>query len=637
MDDRELTEINSVYLHDFLKRDPTCKWRKQLPSLLEDIKYKFLLYDEDRSGDIDPIEAKRALESFGSRVSVAQVKKDIASSDDDNTGTLRYWEFVNMVLMKLKKTTEPLPEETSDARSSIRKKPIRGRRRGAVKQPKRGHLNVEINIDQMPAGRALRVRINKAVGLPAADLNGLSDPYVKMYIQPDKSKKTKKKSKVVQRTLDPEYNEEFMWELPADIRGRKLQITIWDWDRFNPNDFLGAMTFPLEELMEEETAKKGWFVVLDEKQGNAFNFPSKDSDIADAARPTPSARSPKRNASVVLASSDSVDSFTFLKVLGRGNFGKVLLAEHTPSKRLVAVKVLKKTVLIGDNDVEASMIERRILALARQCPFLVNMFSAFQSPANLFFVMELVLGGDFLWHLMELRSLDDKGTALYTAEVCHALWFLHDNGVMYRDLKPDNLLLDKHGHIKVTDFGLSKVGKKLGERTNTFCGTPDFIPPEIIARKPYGHEVDFWSLGVLAYEMRFGEAPFGGETDNDLFDSIQHERVYFPQDCPANTVSLIQSFLTRDPTRRLGFGPDGKHNIVTHPAFSHLDWQKVLEQKYTPPIKPHLKSSTDVSNFDVEFTDAPVCITPTDPHVVDTFDQAQFQGFSFSKGQAIED
>ncbi|XP_041418430.1 protein kinase C epsilon type isoform X2 [Xenopus laevis] len=326
-----------------------------------------------------------------------------------------------------------------------------------------------------------------------------------------------------------------------------------------------------------------------------------------------------------------LEEFNFIKVLGKGSFGKVMLAELKGRDEVYAVKVLKKDVILQDDDVDCTMTEKRILALARRHPYLTQLYCCFQTKDRLFFVMEYVNGGDLMFQIQRSRKFDEPRSRFYAAEVTSALMFLHQHGVIYRDLKLDNILLDAEGHCKLADFGMCKEGILNGVTTTTFCGTPDYIAPEILQELEYGPSVDWWALGVLMYEMMAGQPPFEADNEDDLFESILHDDVLYPVWLSKEAVSILKAFMTKNPNKRLGcVAAQGlEEAIKQHPFFKEIDWVLLEQRKIKPPFKPRIKTKRDVNNFDQDFTREEPVLTLVDEAIVKQINQEEFKGFSY--------
>ncbi|MCJ8731075.1 hypothetical protein PDJAM_G00191690 [Pangasius djambal] len=211
---------------------------------------------------------------------------------------------------------------------------------------------------------------------------------------------------------------------------------------------------------------------------------------------------------------------------------------------------------------------------------------------RLFFVMEFVNGGDLMFHIQKSRKFEENRARFYAAEITCALIFLHDKGIIYRDLKLDNVLLDRDGHCKLADFGMCKEGMFEGAATGTFCGTPDYIAPEILQEMLYGPSVDWWALGVLLYEMLSGHAPFEAENEDDLFECILNEEIVYASWLSAEAVDILKALLTKNPTRRLGCvaACGGENAVMTHAFFGTIDWDKLSRREIEPPFKPQIVS-----------------------------------------------
>lgn len=306
-----------------------------------------------------------------------------------------------------------------------------------------------------------------------------------------------------------------------------------------------------------------------------------------------------------------LDHFNFLAVLGKGNFGKVMLAETKTTKQLYAIKVLKKEFIIENDEVESIRSEKRVFLIANKerHPFLLNLHACFQTETRVYFVMEYISGGDLMLHIQ--RGLfGAKRAQFYAAEVCLALKYFHENGVIYRDLKLDNITLTLDGHIKVVDYGLCKEDMWYGSTTSTFCGTPEFMAPEILLDKKYGRAVDWWAFGVLIYQMLLQQSPFRGEDEDEIYDAILADEPLYPIHMPRDSVSILQKLLTREPELRLGSGPTDAQEIMSHAFFRNINWEDIYHKRVPAPFIPTIKSRADTSNFDSEFTSVTPVLTP---------------------------
>ncbi|KAG5977802.1 Serine/threonine kinase [Claviceps digitariae] len=325
-----------------------------------------------------------------------------------------------------------------------------------------------------------------------------------------------------------------------------------------------------------------------------------------------------------------LDHFNFLAVLGKGNFGKVMLAETKRTRKLYAIKVLKKEFIIENDEVESMRSEKRVFVIANKerHPFLTNLHACFQTETRVYFVMEYVSGGDLMLHIQR-GQFGTKRAQFYAAEVCLALKYFHENGVVYRDLKLDNIMLTLDGHIKVADYGLCKEEMWYGSTTSTFCGTPEFMAPEILLDKKYGRAVDWWAFGVLIYQMLLQQSPFRGEDEDEIYDAILADEPLYPIHMPRDSVSILQKLLTREPEQRLGSGPTDAQEVMSQPFFRNINWDDIYHKRVEPPFKPSIKSATDTSNFDSEFTSVTPVLTPVQS-VLSQAMQEEFRGFSYT-------
>ncbi|XP_031419603.2 serine/threonine-protein kinase N1-like isoform X1 [Clupea harengus] len=327
----------------------------------------------------------------------------------------------------------------------------------------------------------------------------------------------------------------------------------------------------------------------------------------------------------------SLEDFRLIAVLGRGHFGKVLLGEYKKSGTMYAIKALKKGDILTRDEVDSLMCEKRIFETVNNLrhPFLVNLFACFQTAEHVCFVMEYTAGGDLMMHI-HTDVFTEPRAVFYAACVVLGLQFLHDHKIVYRDLKLDNLLLDTDGYVKIADFGLCKEGMGFGDRTSTFCGTPEFLAPEVLTDTSYTRAVDWWGLGVLIYEMLVGESPFPGDDEEEVFDSIVNDEVRYPRFLSSEAIGIMRRLLRRNPDRRLGSSEKDAEDVKKQPFFRNIDWEALLLRKVPPPFLPCIVGKEDVSNFDEEFTsEAPALTPPREPRSLSRKDQDCFKDFDY--------
>uniref|UniRef100_A0A8D3D4P5 protein kinase C n=1 Tax=Scophthalmus maximus TaxID=52904 RepID=A0A8D3D4P5_SCOMX len=331
----------------------------------------------------------------------------------------------------------------------------------------------------------------------------------------------------------------------------------------------------------------------------------------------------------------SLQDFRLIAVLGRGHFGKVLLSEYKKTGTMYAIKALKKGDIVARDEVESLMCEKRIFEVVNLShhPFLVNLFACFQTSEHVCFVMEYTAGGDLMMHI-HTDVFTEPRAVFYAACVVLGLQFLHDHKIVYRRWIWVTLM------DKLSEFSLClpqfhlylplSAGMGYGDRTSTFCGTPEFLAPEVLTDTSYTRAVDWWGLGVLIYEMLVGESPFPGDDEEEVFDSIVNDEVRYPRFLSTEAIGIMRRLLRRNPERRLGSGEKDAEEVKKQPFFRNVDWEALLQRKAPPPFVPSIGGKEDVSNFDEEFTAEPPTLTPPrEPRVLSRKDQDSFRDFDY--------
>ncbi|CAG2157023.1 unnamed protein product [Oppiella nova] len=331
--------------------------------------------------------------------------------------------------------------------------------------------------------------------------------------------------------------------------------------------------------------------------------------------------------------------FELLKVLGKGGYGKVFQVRKVTGNncgKVYAMKVLKKaTIVRNQKDTDHTKAERNILESVKH-PFIVDLIYAFQTGGKLYLILDYLSGGELFMHLEREGIFLEDTASFYISEIILALEHLHTLGIIYRDLKPENILLDYSGHVKLTDFGLCKEAIQDGKVTHTFCGTIEYMAPEILTRIGHMHAADWWSMGALMYDMLTGAPPFTGENRKKTIDKILKCKLNLPPYLTPDARDLIRKLLKRQVTQRLGAGADDATPIKRHAFFRHVNWEDVLAQRVEPPFRPVLVGDDDCSQFDTKFTKQTPIDSPDDSLLSESANNV-FLGFTYIAPSVLEE
>ncbi|XP_043190582.1 mucin-19-like isoform X2 [Amphibalanus amphitrite] len=327
----------------------------------------------------------------------------------------------------------------------------------------------------------------------------------------------------------------------------------------------------------------------------------------------------------------ALQDFRLLRVLGKGAFGKVMLARMKDTRNYFAIKCLRKDKIVNDEDVEDTLIERKILTLGTNHPYLCHLFCTFQSPSHLFFVLEFLNGGDLSFHLGQMGRFSNELARFYASELVCGLRFLHKRGIIYRDLKLDNVLLDHEGHVRIADFGMCQMQIFLDRTADAFCGTVDYMAPEVVSGKNYNQSVDWWSFGIMLYEMLVGLTPFIGLDEDELFWAIRTEEPYYPRFLEPDAKEIIKWLLVKDPALRLGSPECPAGGVCSQPFFRRVDWYLVERKQHDPPpFRPTLLTMADCRYFEDDYTTLPARLTDIPDDVLAEVRQDRFANFDYT-------
>eukprot|EP00300_Choanocystis_sp_HF-7_P031719 c4131_g1_i1.p1 GENE.c4131_g1_i1~~c4131_g1_i1.p1 ORF type:complete len:463 (+),score=123.84 c4131_g1_i1:47-1435(+) len=446
----------------------------------------------------------------------------------------------------------------------------------------------------------LSVRVIEAKDLKAGDWK----PYAKLTFE-----KIKVKTTPAESAQAPVWGTDFKF----DVTGPQAELKIEIGDK-TTKEFLGSIKIRIESLAANR-AHDQWFKLVpkqwkDKVTGSVHLLVTYEARERSTERLT-------------------VSDFEILKVLGKGSFGKVMQVAKKDTGCIYAMKALSKDAIIQRDEVEHTRAEQRVLGRINH-PFIVGLKFSFQTEGKLYLILDYVNGGELFFHLQQEVRFSPERCRFYAAELALALEYLHGLDIVYRDLKPENILIANDGHLCVTDFGLCKEGMTEGETTRTFCGTAEYLAPEVLKGDGYGKAVDWWSLGVLLFEMLAGLPPFYSDNTNLMYKKIMYSEIAYPDDFPEPTRDIITKLLSRNPATRYGAGPGGAEAVKSHAYFAELNWVKLLAKAIEPPWRPAVHSETDSSNFDPTFTELPAQDSMVDASVLSETMQAQFTGFTFT-------
>jgi len=289
-----------------------------------------------------------------------------------------------------------------------------------------------------------------------------------------------------------------------------------------------------------------------------------------------------------------LQDFEKIKTIGKGAFGKVILMKHKNTNICYAVKILQKDQIKKKTQIQQALTEKRVLQSIK-LPFAINLEFFFHDNSYLYFVLPCVSCGELFTHMKKFKKLDDSLIKFYAAQVLLALEYFHNVDLVYRDLKPENIFVEANGYLKLGDFGVCKIVKG---RTYTLCGTPEYMAPEVILNRGYGKSADYWSFGILIYEMAAGVAPFQAREEGKIYDKILQGKYRNPIHFSNEIKDIIKKLLVKDTTKRLGAMKNGIEDIKDHNYFRNIPWLALINKKLEPPYVPIHKGEGDFTYFE---------------------------------------
>ncbi|CAF0931233.1 unnamed protein product [Brachionus calyciflorus] len=462
-------------------------------------------------------------------------------------------------------------------------------------------LNVfDYKIHDQPRDKYTIFRISVRLGGNAWEISRRYNEFDKLNneikrINPDLRLKFPPKNFLFRDNFDPEFIKKRMEQLNVF-----LNETINYENVFKMQSYLDFLLIKLEDILNCEEEEDDRDVIYLENSNNP------------SARPS---------------------DFDFLRIIGTGSFGKVYMAKHKLENKTYAIKVLNKEAILKRNEVKHIMAERNVLINNLQHPFLVGLHYSFQSADKLYLVLDHVNGGELFFHLSKDRTFKEYRVKFYSAEIAHAIGYMHSKNIIYRDLKPENILIDSEGHIKLTDFGLCKEDIKADTTTSTFCGTPEYLAPEILLKKPYTRAVDWWCLGCVIYEMLYGLPPFYSRNTKEMYENILNEQVRINPEIPVSDFAkkIIYELLKKKQFERLGSSEADFEEVQDHQFFSDIDWTALIEKRLQVPWIPGVVSETDLRHIDPQFTreQVPESVGRSMINGNDLSNNSAFSGFTY--------